>query len=564
MSVETTQRIAFLNRIHLFHGLDDEQIAVVVGKLDEKTYSAGQVVFKEREPADRFFLIYRGKISITRIRKGHEQQIATFVAGDFFGEEALITHRPRSATVSATEETLLLVLSRADFNKLLKQVPQLKPNVAVAIDSRRLARRLRYKWLREAEGEVIYFLARKHPILLLRALILPAIAIAGDILLLTLTWGMTNNIFAGLGRIALFFFGLWVIWEWIDWGNDYFIVTNQRVLLLEKVIGIYDDTKEAPLRAVQSVNVTTSVLGRLMGYGDVILRTYVEHLTFYHISHPYQAASLVEEHKARAKVVSSKEEVEIMKQALRDRLLSGQQSPVFSVPFSSQPTQPKSPYHGLRRIGDIFKLRLEVGETITYRKHLFVLFRQTWKPLFLSLGLIVLLGIILPAVALNNPITILERETSLVFWSLAFIGSLGWLVYEYIDWSNDIFQVTADQILDIDKKPLGSVARKTAPLDNILGIEYKRRGILELLFNYGTVYITIGGGEPMAFEDVRDPASVQQDIVRRQHASRAKKDEEGIAVQRERMVDWVIASYQSRGEFQHQEEPPKSDQNGVK
>ncbi len=212
MSVETTQRIAFLNRIHLFHGLDDEQIAVVVGKLDEKTYSAGQVVFKEREPADRFFLIYRGKISITRMRKGHEQQLATFVAGDYFGEEALITHHPRSATVSATEETLLLVLSRADFNILLKQVPQLKPNVAVAIDSRRLARRLRYKWLREAEGEVIYFLVRKHPILLLRALILPAIAIAGDILLLTLTWGMTNNIFAGLGRIALFFFGLWVIW----------------------------------------------------------------------------------------------------------------------------------------------------------------------------------------------------------------------------------------------------------------------------------------------------------------------------------------------------------------
>ena len=45
-----------------------------------------------------------------------------------------------------------------------------------------------------------------------------------------------------------------------------------------------------------------------------------------------------------------------------------------------------------------------------------------------------------------------------------------WWVYQYLDWRNDIFQVTPDQILDIDKKPFGSEERRAAPLENILAM----------------------------------------------------------------------------------------------
>ena len=54
---------------------------------------------------------------------------------------------------------------------------------------------------------------------------------------------------------------------------------------------------------------------------------------------------------------------------------------------------------------------------------------------------------------------------------------------EYVDWSNDIFQVTPDQIMDIDKTPLGQVTSDIAALENILSIEHKRIGILQLFFN---------------------------------------------------------------------------------
>jgi hypothetical protein len=63
---------------------------------------------------------------------------------------------------------------------------------------------------------------------------------------------------------------------------------------------------------------------------------------------------------------------------------------------------------------------------------------------------------------------------------------------------------------------------QSAQLENILGTEYQRIGILGEIFNYGTVYITVGGTQ-LAFEDVIDPASVQSDINRRRLAQAARK-----------------------------------------
>ncbi len=76
---------------------------------------------------------------------------------DYFGEMALVENRRRSATVTALTDTLLLVLSRQNFEKLYKQKPALKLNLEVAIRSRQLARQLLFKWLRP--DEVVYFLA---------------------------------------------------------------------------------------------------------------------------------------------------------------------------------------------------------------------------------------------------------------------------------------------------------------------------------------------------------------------------------------------------------------------
>jgi hypothetical protein len=129
-----------------------------------------------------------------------------------------------------------------------------------------------------------------------------------------------------------------------------------------------------------------------------------------------------------------------------------------------------------------------------------------------------------------------------------------WAAYQYLDWNNDIFQVTSEHILDIDRKPFGSEERRSAQLENILGTEYKRLGLTALIFNYGTVYITVGGMQ-MAFEDVFDPAGVQQDIDQRRLARLARTKQAQVAAERERMAEWIATYHKSAYEFDNMENP---------
>ncbi len=139
---------------------------------------------------------------------------------------------------------------------------------------------------------------------------------------------------------------------------------------------------------------------------------------------------------------------------------------------------------------------------------------------------------------------------------------LGWLVWEYVDWKNDIFMVTPDEIIDIDKKPLGSEERRAAQIENILNTAYQRKGFIAYIFNYGTVTISVGGAQ-LAFEDVLDPAGVQADINRRRMSRIAKKNEDTANVERERMAAWLAAYHENIDEFNAPMHAPEEDEDST-
>ena len=136
MAIELPARIAFLKKIHLFHGLGEDELTAIAEELQEFSYPQGAVIFEQGGKADSFYLIYGGSVRIVRRQNKKEYQLARLVREDYFGEMALVAKRPRSATVTALADTSLLVLSRADFDRLFKQHPQLGLNMEVAIRSR--------------------------------------------------------------------------------------------------------------------------------------------------------------------------------------------------------------------------------------------------------------------------------------------------------------------------------------------------------------------------------------------------------------------------------------------
>lgn len=569
MSVESSARIAFLKQIHLFYGLDDDALAGIAAELDEMPVAKGGVVVKQGSVADQFYMIYGGSVRIVRAQDGKEIQLARLVKNDYFGELALVSNRRRSATVTALEDTMLLVLSRDDFKKLFRQHHDLQYNLEMAVRSRNLARQLRFKWL--GADEVVYFLARKHWMALYPKILGPL-----AMFVLPLLFGyayfqiLPHPIVATAALGSLFATLVWLGWLLLDWSNDYYVVTNERVVWLEKVIGLYDSRQESPLRMIVSVGVEVNQFGRFLDYGNVIVRTYVGRVDFATVNHPKQAAKMIEEYWERTKHAAVITEKEAMKDAIRSKLgITVQPKPEPDSPPQPTTSVPKQKGQSfLRFLGaNTLKLRYETGEGVIYRKHWVVLFLNSWMPLA---GVVACFGLFLSRLYQlyydpENAFISLAGGLAVDVWALIFLGImtlfLGWFLYRFVDWSNDIFEVTSDQIIDIDRTPLGTETRNAAQLENILGTKYERRGLLGNLFNFGHVYITVGGNK-LVFEDVMNPAAVQSDIDRRRDARVAKKNQAAAAARREEMAEWLVTYHHNAEEFRKSEEEKRNQQNG--
>lgn len=86
----------------------------------EISYKAGQIVFKEDDSEDTMYFIKDGKVEISKKMGDADQVIALLGPNDFFGEMALLSRAPRSATAKAVKETTLIVFNRNQFMLLLK------------------------------------------------------------------------------------------------------------------------------------------------------------------------------------------------------------------------------------------------------------------------------------------------------------------------------------------------------------------------------------------------------------------------------------------------------------
>lgn len=554
---DISARIAFLKQSHLFRGVSDKDLAAVADIMQENTYNEESTIFVEGTPADSFYIIYKGRVRLSRRQKDRSVHVATLYPGDYFGERGLLKAGIRNATARTEPDTTVLILYRAEFKKLLNRMPTLWNNFDLMMDSRQLASELNFPWL--SENEVIYFLARKHIVVLLRLLVWPffGLLLALGMLGLGLTIGELPSglpihlIFAGVGGFFLVIVLAWAGWLYLDWSNDFYIVTNQRVVYLEKVIGLYDNRQEAPMSTILSVNTESDYWGRqFFDYGTVIVRTFVGQIRMTYVRHPLQAAAMIEEYWNRTKQVSRKLDEEIIKNSIRAKL---------GVPKRDLPPPPPmpNPIPAVRQSpvktwwDKLFPLRQEDGGTVTYHKHWFVLAIHTFPQTGSMLAIIAFL--------IAYPFLIAPMPLWLIFILFTVLVGLAlWWFYRYEDWKNDLYQVTPDQIIDVYRKPFGMEDRKAAPLDGILSTEYRRNGFIEILFNYGTVYISVGGAH-FDFEDVADPPAVQQDIVRRLQVRLAKKKEADTAAERERMAEWLAYYHKTIHEIEEERRQARQD-----
>jgi CRP-like cAMP-binding protein len=134
---------ALFRNVFLFRDLSDRELALVSGISAERDYSAEEVVFHEGEVGDAFYAVLEGKVRISKYVAGiGEEALAVLEKGSYFGEMALIDEFPRSASAIAHTDCRLLLMDKADFNKLLSQDKELAYKL-LWVFCQTLSRRLR-------------------------------------------------------------------------------------------------------------------------------------------------------------------------------------------------------------------------------------------------------------------------------------------------------------------------------------------------------------------------------------------------------------------------------------
>ena len=116
---EMVKRLATYNFLKLaspFGALDLDNLQALTAKLQTKSVATGVVILRQGEPGDACYLIQQGRVEVVeRGKSGEEKSLAQLGPGCLFGEAALLTDTPRSATVRALEPCELLALSRIDL-----------------------------------------------------------------------------------------------------------------------------------------------------------------------------------------------------------------------------------------------------------------------------------------------------------------------------------------------------------------------------------------------------------------------------------------------------------------
>lgn len=101
-----------------------------------REYKAGEVIFRENEPGGMAYVIERGRVEVTKMLGEQTIHLVYLETGEPFGEMSMLDDQPRSATVTAVEETLVREIERDHFFRLLQTEPDIGINLLKVLVAR--------------------------------------------------------------------------------------------------------------------------------------------------------------------------------------------------------------------------------------------------------------------------------------------------------------------------------------------------------------------------------------------------------------------------------------------
>jgi membrane protein YdbS with pleckstrin-like domain len=518
--------------------------------------------------------------------------------GESYGRTSLLQGKTREVTVRAksAEDDVqsgpsgaeVIILDRRDLQFAFAERPDLWHPGVILFDEmvKETEQKKRFDWLEE--GEVVRWTSRPHILWLL----LPELGILslGSLALFFLSL-LPPSVQSFLGTSALICVlpavALAAVWVLVNYFDDYYVVSNLRVTRRDRVWPLYEAKLQAPIETVQQVTLDQGFFGRVFDYGHVSINTAakVGAMIFAHVPGPNEVQGYVMQGKAEARLAGRGQQREVLRRGLvselglallvpeRTRALGDGASLPVKRRFFGGPPPDKAPKPELlpgtkgAQPGWLVGLAQRLPERwqaivigppkpepqplsgqIIWRKHWMNLLRRTIWPTILLLFTLALAA--LAANFLGSPLLSTAATALTLPWLLLLTCAIGWWLFRYADWRNDIYVVTDEKLIDIEAKPLGlSIKRRETGLDRVQTVDYKQVGFIRYFLNYGDVVIrSAAADEGLDFLYVPNPRLVQAMIFQKVDAHRRKLDQQRLRDRQREMIESLEVYHEMRQE----------------
>ena len=389
------------------------------------------------------------------------------------------------------------------------------------------------------EGDLpLPYKVRRHWVVPLSQL-LPLVAII-FVSVVLMAAGVLGGILLPVGVFVLVVFSFIALYRFMDWLNDTYEVTTRAVIHTEKRLFLSAERYEIPLQQIQNVTIRVGIIGRYLEFGNVDIDTAAAkgQIAFTTIPRPAYVQRLIQRASAQARSGLTVQRRESIRQQIEDQLYPERLRP--SIPGSVLIPPEESPETQRRRFPQFrafrgwfprFEIR-EDGQVI-WRKHWINLLQRTGLQFLLFLATIYLVlsfALASLTVSLGLSAIMLPPVTWFGFQGWLFLVVLVlsalaalWFIYQYVDWQNDVYIVTDDEVIDVERQLaifpfffFYTESRKQASLTNVQYVDLKIPNPLAMILNYGNVIVQTAGAEgTLDFLWVSNPRNVHAEILRR-------------------------------------------------
>ena len=526
----------------ILEGMSDSQIEELAGRAKFEPRKAGETIIHQGAAGDTFYFIIDGQVRVIDTSRQPPLLLAYLQNNQFFGERALLFNTPRDATVDVVVDTQLAAFDRSAWNWLIGNLPGLSEKLtevkAYYDEQARFdfpGRHLDEVVIRKDNRHILAFIAK-----LPGPLILIVLGLAVEILVLNLGFS-TFGIFSILAILFIVMGILWMIYTYVDWLNDDFIITSDRVVHIERNIIYGQQREEAPLPQIQDVTTDIpNLFAQFFDYSDLTIKTAgAGDIRFDGLPQADKIKAAIFEQRTQALRRVEASDTAAIRKSLVERM-SWDVGPIEpSTLIATTPVSAKQKLKLPRFLNYLIpKPREEKAGTIIWRKHYLVLLKYITSPIIIALvcfyflldALFGLRFFLLPQPSIVWPLLILE------------IFIFIWYLYAYDTWYKDVYIVTPVSIIDIEGSAfnLRGEKRRQGMFDVIQNTTVNIPNLLAQWLNMGDVVIqTAGTIGTFTFKQVYNPRDVQQEIFNRWVAHKENERRKARTAEEKRYTRWL-------------------------